>query len=192
MQALIVIGDKTSHGGTVITCSPFSSTEGKGWARVGDMVSCPKCRGVFPIVEGDTGVRDDGHAVSYHGCKTACGATLISSQMLSFTAPVNGTGQSAASSLGRETLKQGFGLVSTGLAGAYQEEPAEAANARYRGRFQLVDAASGKPIGNQAVRVRSSSGQYLTGTTDENGFTAWVERDAQEALAFDLVQDGDA
>src|SRR5438067_1440208 len=62
---IIVMGDKTSHGGTVITCSPFSDTHGKGWARVGDMTSCPRCKGVFPIAQGDASLTDDGKAVAY-------------------------------------------------------------------------------------------------------------------------------
>lgn len=192
MKALIVIGDKTSHGGTVITCSQFSFTDGKGWARIGDMVSCPRCKGVFPIVEGDTGFRDRGHAVAYHGCKTACGATLISSQMLSFTAPVNGAATGTVSHGASALLKQGFGVVASGLAGRYVDEPMGGTKERYRGRFQLVDATTGEPVRNQPVRVRSTGGQYMTGTTDADGYTAWVERDAREALAFDVVQDGDA
>jgi uncharacterized Zn-binding protein involved in type VI secretion len=191
LQALIVIGDKTSHSGTVITCSPFSSTEGKGWARVGDMVSCPKCAGVFPIVEGDLGLRDDGHPVSYHGCKTACGAMLVSSQMLSLTAPVNGPGLGAATSAS-DALKKGFGHVGAGFASAYEEEPVAAGSAQFRGRFQLVDATTGEAVRGQPVRVRSTGGQYMTGQTDANGYTSWVEREAAELLAFDLVQDGEA
>jgi uncharacterized Zn-binding protein involved in type VI secretion len=192
LQPLIVIGDKTSHGGTVITCSPFSDTHGKGWARVGDMVSCPRCRGVFPIAEGDQSMVDDGKAVAYPGCKTACGATLIASQMFSFTEPSSGAGKGASSSTASDTLLQGFGHVSAGLASAYEEEQAKAGGAQFRGRFQLVDATTGEPVRNHAVRVRSTGGQYLTGSTDENGFTAWVERDAREALAFDLVEGGNA
>jgi len=49
--------------------------------------------------------------------------------------------------------------------------------------------SQGDSISNQAVRVRSTEGRYLTGTTDADGYTQWVERDASEALAFDLVQD---
>lgn len=188
MQPLIVIGDKTSHGGTVITCSPFSYIHGKGWARVGDMVSCPRCRGVFPIAEGDRSLVDDGKAVAYAGCKTACGATLIASQMFSFTEPMSGATPSTAN----DTLMQGFGHVGDGLASAYEEEPAAAEGAQFRGRFQLVDATTGEPVRGQTVRVRSTGGQYLTGRTDVNGFTTWVERDAREALAFDLVEDDPA
>lgn len=190
MKAFIVIGDKTSHGGTVITCSSRASTEGRGWARVGDMVSCPRCKGVFPIVQGDACICDDGHAVAYDGCKTACGATLIASQGLSFTEPVSRGGPGAASggcAPGADTLKKGFGHVGAGLAGMYQDEPAGAGGARFRGRFQLVDAATGEPVRSQTVRVRSTGGQHITGSTDEDGYTQWVERGVRESLAFDLV-----
>lgn len=187
---IIVLGDKTSHGGTVITCSPFSDTHGKGWARVGDMAACPRCKGVFPIAQGDASLTDDGKAVAYHGCKTACGATLIASQMFSFTEPSSGAAAGAASSTASDALMQGFGVIDTGLASRYQDEPADDDAKRYRGRFQLVDATTGDPVSSQAVRVRSTGGQYITGTTDADGYTTWVERDACEALAFDLVQDG--
>lgn len=192
MKPLIVIGDKTSHGGTVITCSPFSNTHGKGWARVGDMVSCPRCRGVFPIAEGDQSLVDDGKAVAYAGCKTACGATLIASQMFSFTEPSSGAGQGAIPTTVNDSLMHCFGHVGAGFASAYEEESAAASGAQFRGRFQLVDATTGEPVRDQAVRVRSTGGHYLTGRTDENGFTTWVERDAREALAFDLIEDGKA
>ncbi|WP_229518920.1 PAAR domain-containing protein [Massilia rhizosphaerae] len=191
MKPLIVIGDKTSHGGTVITCSQLSATEGKGWARVGDMVSCPRCKGVFPIVEGDVGFLDDGHAVAYDGCKTACGALLVASQQMTLTAPVNG-GASAVVSDAPSTSLQGFGVVAAGLASRYHDEPVAQSQGRFRGRFQLVNAATGAPVRSQAVRVRSTGGQYITGTTDADGYTTWVDRDAREALAFELVQDGDA
>lgn len=84
---VIVLGDKTSHGGVVISASSFSDTHGKGWARRGDMVSCPLCKGVFPISQGDPSLIDDGKPVAYHGCKVACGATLISSQIFTTTVP---------------------------------------------------------------------------------------------------------
>ncbi|WP_231907920.1 PAAR domain-containing protein [Cupriavidus sp. USMAHM13] len=39
-------------------------------------MSCPKCRGVFPIADGyDIG----GVPVALHNMKTACGASLIAS-----------------------------------------------------------------------------------------------------------------
>lgn len=192
MKALIVLGDKTSHGGTVITSSQFSSTDGKGWARVGDMVSCPRCRGVFPIAQGDNGFRTEGRAVAYEGCKTACGAVLISSQTRSRTTPVDAGAPALSGRDSPSNLLAGFGLVSKTLAGRYQDEPAGTGTERFRGRFQLVDAITGEPVRNQTVRIRSTNGQSLKGITDENGYTEWVARDVREALAFDFTEDGEA
>lgn len=183
-QPLIVIGDKTSHGGTVITCSPNCDTMGKGWARVGDMVSCPRCKGVFPITQGDVGMTDDGRAVAYHGCKVACGATLISSQMLTFTEPSGGVGRGAA---GDGALAKGFGHVGAATVAGYQDEVLDAERRRFRGRFQILDLGTGKPVVGELVRVRSTGGRDLTAMTDADGFTQWVEHDRNEALALHLA-----
>lgn len=187
-QPLIVMGDKTSHGGTVISCAPTTDTMGKGWARVGDMVSCPRCKGVFPISQGDNSLIDDGRAVAYHGCKVACGASLISSQMHTTTEPSSGAAAGAADSASDDALANGFGTIGSSLIAGYQDEPLDEAGQRFRGRFQVLDLTSGEPVTGQAVRVRSTGGQYITGSTDAEGFTQWVERDASEALAFDLTE----
>lgn len=189
-QPIIVIGDKTSHGGTVVGCAATVDTLGKGWARVGDMVSCPRCKGMFPICQGDPSLIDDGRAVAYNGCKVACGAVLISSQMLTQTTPSGGAGVGAGAAGGTADalLAKGMGEVGAGLAAGYRDEPLGDDPPRFRGRFQLLDMATGAPVAGRAVRVRSTDGQYLTGSTDEEGYTQWVERVAAEALAFDLAE----
>lgn len=83
-QAFIVLGDRTSHGGTVIEASGHTSTGDLAVARLGDKVSCPKKgHGTCPIISGDPTVIIDGKPVARAGDKTACGAVLIASQ--SFT-----------------------------------------------------------------------------------------------------------
>lgn len=188
MQPFILLGDTTSHGGKVLTGSPFSDCDGKPIARVGDMVSCPKCKGVFPIAEGNPSFIDHGVAAAYHGCKTACGATLISSQVRMLMEPTSGAAPNAGDGHVEGGIAPGFGALGAGMAAAYQDKPRESDAARFQGRFQLVSIDTGEPIAGKAVRVRSTSGQYMTGTTDADGFTQWVERDAAEALAFDLQE----
>jgi uncharacterized Zn-binding protein involved in type VI secretion len=187
-QPLIVLGDKTSHGGTVISASPFSDTYGKGWARKGDMVSCPLCKGIFPISQGDPGLIDDGKEVAYHGCKVYCGAMLISSQIFTTTVPSSGA-EAVESTMDaeNEAIQEGFGLIGAGLVAGYQDETLSNKQ-HFRGRFQVLDQTTGKPVSGIKARVRSTGGQYLTGTTGSDGFTQWVEHEATEALAFDLVQ----
>jgi uncharacterized Zn-binding protein involved in type VI secretion len=80
---MIVLGDSTSHGGKVVSASPVSTINGKGIARVGDMVSCPRRgHGTCEIVSGDTTCLIDGKPVARAGDKTACGAELIPTQAL--------------------------------------------------------------------------------------------------------------
>lgn len=79
-RAQIVVGDKTSHGGRVISGSP-SSTWGRDEipiARKGDKVTCPTCEPhVFEIADGCAGSLDLDAPVALEGHKTACGAVLI-------------------------------------------------------------------------------------------------------------------
>ena len=79
-KSQIILGDKTSHGGVVISGSATNSWHGVPVARRTDKVFCPRCRPhIFEIIEGvenctDTNARlpmaTEGHA-------TTCGATLI-------------------------------------------------------------------------------------------------------------------
>ena len=77
--ALIRLGDKTSHGGSVIEASSHSDIDGVPIARMGDKTVCPK-HGPNPIASGDSTLIVDGKPAARHGDKTACGATLIAGQ----------------------------------------------------------------------------------------------------------------
>lgn len=82
-RPFILLGDKTDHGGTVISASVTTDCDGRGIARVGDQVTCPrKGHGVTTIVTGDPTMLIDGRPAARHGDKTACGASLIASQMI--------------------------------------------------------------------------------------------------------------
>jgi uncharacterized Zn-binding protein involved in type VI secretion len=76
---LIRLGDKTSHGGSVVEASQHSDSGGIAIARLGDKTSCP-IHGSGTIASGDTTMIVDGKAVARHGDKTSCGATLIAGQ----------------------------------------------------------------------------------------------------------------
>lgn len=66
MRCVIRLGDKTDHGGSVITGSSTMIIQGKGVARVGDKVSCPiKGHGVTTIIEGSPKMRDQGVDILY-------------------------------------------------------------------------------------------------------------------------------
>ncbi len=79
-RGVIRLHDTTDHGGKVISVKHTETTDmGIPVACVGDMVKCPRCGGVFPIVEGDEYYTILGDRVAFDGHKTECGAALISS-----------------------------------------------------------------------------------------------------------------
>jgi uncharacterized Zn-binding protein involved in type VI secretion len=105
MPAMIVLGDKTDHGGEVIEASGVTDTHGKRIARVGDRVYCPKKgHGTTVIVTGDITMVIDGKAVAYHGCKTSCGAMLISSQAVTTVEFAGRAGAVSATSSGEGAI----------------------------------------------------------------------------------------
>ncbi len=81
ISGLICVGDRTTHGGTVITGDAISIIGNRAMARAGDMTICPKCKGTFPILAGN-GIINAPNGVPYarHMDRTACGARLLASQ----------------------------------------------------------------------------------------------------------------
>lgn len=80
MLQVIRKGDKTTHGGTVLTGSDKMKFGGIGVARKGDKVSCPiQGHGPTTIVEGHPDYLDNGIPVAFHSHRCGCGCTLISS-----------------------------------------------------------------------------------------------------------------
>ena len=79
-KGLVLLGDKTTHGGSVISASSTMIVNGKKVALIGDKVSCPiPGHGTNPIVEGSSEWISDGKAVVIDGCRCQCGCQVISS-----------------------------------------------------------------------------------------------------------------
>ena len=77
---IVRLGDKTTHGGVVISASATHTIRGIGVARVGDKVTCPKAgHGDNQIVEGAPTFTIGGRQVALHGHRCSCGCALISS-----------------------------------------------------------------------------------------------------------------
>lgn len=83
---IITVGDKTDHGGIVISGSSSHDIHGAAIARVGDQVQCPlfypggKPHGVNKIVNGHDSLTIKGVAVAVEGNSTECGCKLIGSK----------------------------------------------------------------------------------------------------------------
>jgi uncharacterized Zn-binding protein involved in type VI secretion len=57
MKADILLNDTTDHGGKIITAMGGYTYKGISAAGETDFVECPKCEGVFPIVEGSDNLK---------------------------------------------------------------------------------------------------------------------------------------
>ena len=80
MRRVIRLGDRTSHGGYVVSATSRFTVMGIDVARLGDQCTCPKKdHNNCYIVEGDPDWTIDGVAVALEGHKLSCGAVLISS-----------------------------------------------------------------------------------------------------------------
>lgn len=79
-QGFVLLGDKTTHGGEVVSASSTQFVHGKPVALVGDQVSCPiPGHGVNSIVEGCADWSEEGRALVVNGCRSACGSQIIAS-----------------------------------------------------------------------------------------------------------------
>lgn len=79
-RGFVLLGDKTTHGGSVISASSTMSVNGKPVALVGDRISCQvPGHGTNAIIEGSSEWSSDGKAIVVDGCKCQCGCQVISS-----------------------------------------------------------------------------------------------------------------
>lgn len=162
MPAMIVLGDKTDHGGEVIESSGVTDTRAKGIARVGDKVYCPKKgHGTTVIVTGDNTMVIDGRAVAYHGCKTSCGATLISSQSVSTVSFGGGTGSAASASKATSSLSEA--AAATPMKFDFDEQ------------VLAIDQQTGEPIPDIAYFIETPNGEHYSGRTDTDGHCQRVD-----------------
>ncbi|MFC0253484.1 PAAR domain-containing protein [Massilia consociata] len=167
MPEIIRMGDSTSHGGKVIEGSPFDICMGKPIAYMGHKVQCPKCKGVFPIVEGALTTTFYGKGVALAGMKTACGAVLIASQ---FTDVVEyGGGGSAA----RGAAQRKSETAVTPMIATSNQDSSEASSTapQFDDRFILQDAETGRPIAHTEYAIRRASGEIEHGVSDAEGRT---------------------
>jgi uncharacterized Zn-binding protein involved in type VI secretion len=77
-RGIILVGDKTTHGGEVITGAETATWHDIPIACIGDKVTCPRCGGEQTIVQGAETATWMGRNIATHGDKVSCGATLIS------------------------------------------------------------------------------------------------------------------
>lgn len=171
----IVLGDATSGGGRMITCSPFTDVDGKGVCRKGDKATCPQHKGTFPITGGcDPTTIIDGQEVALHGASLACGCKVLATrQMRVFLDSGGGAGGRAAGDQAAAALTQ----VPTDGSLLYDEA------------FVLLSELTGKPLSHRKYKVIRVNGAAEEGTTDDEGNTHVVGSDMPEVLHVEICEE---
>lgn len=178
---IIRLGDKTSHGGTVLEGSPTDICMGKPIAYIGHKVQCPQCKGTYPIVEGVMTTTIFGKGVAVAGMKTACGAVLVASQ---FTDTVEwSSGAGGASSAGPAAAAATTAAAVAAKAGA---DPAAPAAAKvFDEQFVLVDDNK-RVLYETPYTVKLPSGELFHGMTDLEGRTRRFVTDGAQPLEIQI------
>lgn len=169
----IVVGDPTSSGGSVITGSPFTDVDGTPVARVNDQATCPRHKGAYPIVDGDSTLIVDGQPVALHGSSLACGCKVLSAQQVRVFVDVGKDGGDRADYAPVE-------IISGAMARALQRQQpgpgdgaAPAGDARFDEALCLTDEAH-CPLAGVHYVLHLDDGSQIEGTTDAEGRTVRV------------------
>jgi uncharacterized Zn-binding protein involved in type VI secretion len=167
----------------VLEGTQVSDIGGKPIARIGDKVSCPKHGHGNPtvIVSGDPTCIIDGQPAARHGDKTACGATLLSSQVTTTIDAGGGGGDTRQASSG--ALASSAALASSGtLTHAPQTPPTE----NFDMHFLVKDEDSGNPMANVPYKLTLETGRSITGFTDQHGLTQVIGADSPLAAKLEV------
>ena len=170
-RAIVRYGDRTTHGGTVVSADLTYVLYGKNVARVGDKVSCPQCGDTYPIVTGAPDVLSGKH-VARHDDETSCGARLIASQ---FTATID------------DGIAKTETIAPAALALANRLVDDDEENEILALRFQALDPETGESCPRCAYIFTRENGVTHGGITDSEGYTEVVETTRPEQIAVHFI-----
>ncbi|MFZ7097033.1 PAAR domain-containing protein [Luteimonas dalianensis] len=177
----IVIGDPTSSGGSVVSGSPFTDIDGTPVARVTDQATCPRHKGAYPIVDGDSTLIVDGQPVALHGSSLACGCKVLSAQQVRvFVDAGGGAGGGTGGAQVAAAVAAGTALASA-IATATGKDAAGDAPVEYDEALRFC-SESGEPLAGMHYTLDLADGETCSGVTDENGVTGRVRSQAPVAI----------
>lgn len=164
----IVVGDRTSHGGTVVSGDITFTIDGQPVARVGDKVFCPRCKTMTTITTSRfPSIFDLGQTMAYDQDSTSCGALLYSRHN-------NHAGWD-------DGTEGGTGNAAAATAEALAGESGPSKPLRFREHFVLHDE-DGKVVANVPYSVTTGEGNTFDGETDSEGRTSVIWTDSPDAV----------
>lgn len=185
MPEIIRMGDPTSHGGKVLEGSITDICHGKPISFIGHKVSCPKCKGIFPIIEGVQTTTFYGKGVAVAGMKTACGATLIATQFTDTVEWSTGAAGSSTAAAAKKRAAPAAGAATTG-ASAFESGGTHAKAADHVTGQDLYDEQPQLPVrvaDGVPYLIITPDGQKLSGKVDASGKLPRISTDGEADYA---------
>jgi len=166
----IVVGDRTSHGGLVVSGDITFTIDGQPVARVGDKVYCPRCKQMTTIATSRFPTTFDlGQMMAYDQDSTSCGALLYSRHN-------NHAGwDDGGPEDGIESVP------ASALAASPGDESDPREPLRFREHFVLHDE-DGNTVANVPYSVTTGEGNTFNGETDSEGRTSVIWTDSPDAV----------
>lgn len=168
----IVVGDPTTSGGSVITGSPFTDIDGIPVARVTDQATCPRHKGAFPIVDGDSTMIVNGQPVALHGSSLSCGCKVLSAQQVRVFVDYGPAAGSGASAFHARTGTLSAEAVNTQAGQAPAETPI---GLDPRSATDAGDPQKARDAVNDANNALREAGAYRAYETELEAARAWRE-----------------
>lgn len=153
MQAVITIGDKTTHGGIVTEVDNTFVIQGKASHLQGMKHFCPKCKTIVTAIASNNLVVINGKAMIVAGDKTTCGATFLPSQNL--VGKQNGGINSSILSYNSTTSNNSF-MDSQQV---------------YTAQFEFKNETSRDPLSNYFYILTLPNGEKIENFTGSDGKT---------------------
>ena len=184
-RAIIRRGDRTTHGGTVLTGDPTFILAGREVARVGDSVSCPQCKRASKIITGAP-TMFSGQLVARHDDVTDCGARLIASQATD-TCEDGSEGAGTSATLSNMPPARVAADGADDIAASAAMTSASDDDTPRSVRFQAVDPTTGQPLPKRPYVLTCEDGSQHGGLTDAEGYTKTIDASAPEHVAVHFM-----
>ncbi|WP_169307205.1 PAAR domain-containing protein [Chitiniphilus eburneus] len=167
IAGFIVLGDRTSHGGVVISGDPQHTVDGRPVARLGDLATCPRCGRLTHIVSSRYPTPDEGNPPAYHLDMLECGAVLYSR----YNDQCGWDGASEA-----DLLPPPQQMIDRPLP-------------LFHSHFVLRNSRSGTPLPGLRYRIVTTDNGAVSGITDHLGRTSAVTTASPLPIDIHLVDD---
>jgi uncharacterized Zn-binding protein involved in type VI secretion len=180
-RKFIVLGDRSTHGGMVVTASTNIYIDGKRVACVGDKVTCPRCKGLHSILPGEKQppvLWEGKWEIACENDPVSDGSKLMSVGQFN-AVHIDGSGKAewkTAGGAGAEEKSVAVAALRAGAGtGSGKTMLEEGNHGKYSAQFLLLDEASNDPVTDFVYGLEHSGAESVGEITDGMTETVMAE-----------------